>query len=274
MNNHLYRILACIFSLALLIAVQGCRSSMQPSQSGTATDIDASQRAAMIVSAYPSWTSFATSGRVSIDNGRISSSMQMKIIRNKSITVSIRPVFGIEVGRMMITPDSVVLVDKMNKIYASEQISSLTNGMPFTIEDFQNLLLNRCFVVGEGTLSDELLSRMNISNLNDGGIRISAKQKVAGFGYAFLTDANNNVTRLEAASEADAKPYAVDYSDFKNGIAQSLSIDLTIGSIATSIAFFLDASRIKWNQDVFEPIQPRNNYRRVALIDYIKNIKM
>lgn len=79
----------------------------------------------------------------------ISASCRMK--RDTVITLSIQPVFGIELFSVEINPDSITVIDKMNrKFYAvTYQYIFQKTGVPLRFENIQAMLTNGLFSIGE-----------------------------------------------------------------------------------------------------------------------------
>ena len=62
---------------------------------------------------------------ISIDGQQLSSSAQLRIIKDSVIWISITPMLGIELARAIITKDSIKAVNRWDKTYMSEPISYL-----------------------------------------------------------------------------------------------------------------------------------------------------
>ena len=108
-----------------------------------------------LLAAQGSWNTMVVKGSVSM--GAITSSFEMRMINNESLQISLRPIFGIEVARVVVTTDSLYLYDKLNKRYVIESIKTFSDKIPFepTICDLQNALLGRPFILGHASLTAE-----------------------------------------------------------------------------------------------------------------------
>ena len=82
-------------------------------------DINNNQDVSANLSKYhqADWSSFKSGGNAELKMGgkSMSSSMHIRMKRGKAIYVSLRPYIGIEVAKMVISGDSILLVDKLHK---------------------------------------------------------------------------------------------------------------------------------------------------------------
>ena len=80
-----------------------------------------------------------------------SSHAVLKIIRDSKLQISIQPFAGIEVARIEFTPDSVRMLDRMNKRYVADTFAPLgSNVQPaLNFYNLQALFTNRIFLPGE-----------------------------------------------------------------------------------------------------------------------------
>lgn len=105
-----------------------------------------------MINANGEWQTMVAKGSVSL--GSLSSSFEMRMINNQSLQISLRPIFGIEIARVVVTGDSIYLYDKINKRYIAEGMDLLGDKIPFvpTISDMQNAMLGRPFILGQTSI--------------------------------------------------------------------------------------------------------------------------
>ncbi len=222
-----------------------------------------------VTGSYGNWNTFTTSGKLSISFGKsFSSSMQIKMVKGKSISISIRPLLGIEMGRVYITGDSVYVIDKINKQYFAEKITSLTKDFPFDLNVLQNILLNRTFAIGEGYLTPSMKSKVNIDDIGSGIWSISPKRQHNGFTYSFLMN-KANLSSLEVLPVNLSKPCSVLYENFQPSdmgtLASTILVEASSGTKNYSLKFNIDISRINWDSPVNESVSIGANYKRIPL---------
>src|SRR5215216_6405944 len=79
----------------------------------------------------------------------------MRMYKDSLIWVSVNAVFGIEAMRMLITKDSVFLLDKLNKSYLVRSVDYLqeVSSLPLTLSTLQNLLMGNPVFIDSNIVS-------------------------------------------------------------------------------------------------------------------------
>ena len=72
--------------------------------------------------------------------------------QGKSIDLSLR-VLGFEMGRALITSDSVFVVIKPQRTYIAESLNEVTKYVSFTTGNIQDLLMGRPFLLSKSTIT-------------------------------------------------------------------------------------------------------------------------
>lgn len=106
------------------------------------------------IAAQPSFISMqAQKSRFSInyEQRQISSNGTISLISDSLFIIALQPILGIELYRLEATKSEVLVIDKMNKRYASMTYPELQKetGLPFTFADIQAIVMNRLFVIGK-----------------------------------------------------------------------------------------------------------------------------
>jgi hypothetical protein len=78
------------------------------------------------------FTTFAAKLNVNLTNGSksLSSKANIRIIKDNALQISVQPLFGVEMLRFYMNPDTVMVLDRMNKRYVVEPITSLKDLYP------------------------------------------------------------------------------------------------------------------------------------------------
>lgn len=223
----------------------------------------------------PDWTSLKSGGNAKFSAGgkTLSSSMQMRMQRGKCIYVSLRPVMGIEVAKMVISDDSILLVDKLHKRYLHEKASLLTNGVPVTVDILQDIFLGRAFELGKGSLNQDIKDDFTAELIEDGKVKLSPRNQFKGFDYNFIYDKKNNILSLDVTpSKSGSATYSVTYADVEGTIAGkvagSLNVSTKIGGKAFTLS--MEYKDMKWNETFNVDTKAPNKYSRMKGSDIMQ----
>lgn len=236
----------------------------------TATSTTASAPCDAVIATIGDWQTLQTGGNIKLNAGSsFSSSVQVRMIRDEAIYISLRPVLGIEVGKLIITADSLYAVDKVHKRYIAEKVSILTSGIPVTVSDVQDIFLGRPFIIGKGTLNQELQSQVTATHKGNTLI-LAPSEHYKGYGYAFSFDKNNRITSLDIVpAGSTTTAYQVKYSDVRSTTAGNIAHDINVDATVEKkkMAFSLDYKKIEWNGKVKIDKNVPTNYKRMSARD-------
>lgn len=268
MKKGLTAILAAIAVMAVMLGSCGTQKKATEGTSGGASLEALTQRFENTVATYTDWTTLSTSGTVTLGGKNpFSSAMQITMVRGKSVNVSIRPLLGIEMGRIYITGDSVVVVNKVEKYYIAESLKLITSGVPMDITDMQNLLLARMFELGNGTITAKPRTLKSIAEGTFGRMNVTLQPKGMDFAYTFSVDGEDAVKALSLEAGGKTVPLSVIYGDHTatpyGKVAGSVRLMSQIGGQDMSLEFKLDNEAIIWNRQVSDRSPINSRYRRV-----------
>lgn len=115
----------------------------------------------------------------------------LRIKKGEVIQLSIAPLLGIEVARVEIFPDGILVIDRMNKRYVQVSFMEL-QALVKTDLDFhtlQALFLNELFLPGKKELSMRDMSAFDVELLGN-KVQLDVR-KTKRFSYRFLTQASD-----------------------------------------------------------------------------------
>lgn len=225
-----------------------------------------------VIATMNDWQTMQTGGNIKLSAGSsFSSSVQVRMVRDKDIYISIRPALGIEVGKLLITADSIYVVDKVNKRFIAEKVSLLTAGVPVTVKDVQDIFLGRAFIIGQGTLSGNLKSQVTASKGGSNTI-ITPNEHYKGYVYSFTYDKSNNIVSLNLMPEGGtADTYQVKYSNVKATDAGKIAHDIKVNAAfeKKKLELTLTYKNIDWNGDVKIDHGIPSGYKRMSARDLL-----
>lgn len=270
-------LLCIILTLTMAVSCNSSKGTTSSSKKSSYTSLD--DRYKTVVDSYQDWSTYVSSGKINIAS--TSATIQVRMQKGKFISISLRPLFGIEVGRMYLSNDSIIILDKYHKKYVAEGIQAFTSGVPFSISDLQDVFLSRGFILNQGTLSLADKSNVDLADSGDNWT-IAPRQSVQGYKYKFVMDAAN---RLQALILNDAtgttQPYSVTYSDYtsvgnsnaKAVMARNVQIGLQIGSKPFSFIIQLNPDNAKWNATIDDPRPVNDDYTHLTFAQYLSSLK-
>jgi hypothetical protein len=223
-----------------------------------------------VIATLGDWQTMQTGGNIKLNAGSsFSSSIQMRMVRDQAIFISLRPILGIEVGRLLITADSLYAVDKVHKRYIAEKVSILTSGIPLTVSDVQDIFLGRPFIIGKGTMNESVKAGTTVTREGN-MVLLTPGEQYKGYGYTFTFDKNNRITSLDIVPVSGATAaFQVKYSDVRGttagNIAHGINANATVDN--KKMALSLTYKDIDWNGNIKIDRSIPSGYSRMSARD-------
>ena len=138
---------------------------------------------------YIPWDKIKMDGKLKMQGLPLSPSLKIFMQKDSIIDISIRAPFVGEAGRMVVTPDSVVLINKMNKTFVNEKITDFLKYYPGGISDMQDLLLARVFIPGYNLYDTDIEDLVDIF-YEESQFNVVPKEsaKIPGITYGYAVD--------------------------------------------------------------------------------------
>lgn len=143
------------------------------------------------------YTTFSSKMNMSFSTGKrtLSSKATIRIVRNEALQLSIQPLFGIEMFRMYVEPNSVIILDRMNKRYVQESFDDIKKQFPigFNFYTLQSLFTNTLFIPDQSTVLTDDYKKFKYSQSSD-NYHLSARDRKSAIDYSFLVNGNDQIT--------------------------------------------------------------------------------
>ena len=196
-------VVSCLL-LVTLLGFYGCKSAKVPGGKEKVNTKELKEFVASMQEQEPAFRTFSARLSVDLQTGdkTMGSRVELKLVKDSALQLSVQPFLGIEVFRMELTPDSVKVMDRMNKRYVAEGYTALKEEWPidFNFYNLQALFVHQLFLPGE--------------------------QEVEGVHYdQFRLDREVAITRLHARDRMDLR-----YCFEANSSEQLLSTLITEGN--------------------------------------------
>ncbi len=181
----------------------------------------------------------------------------LRMYKDSLIWASVNAVFGIEAMRMLITKDSIFLLNKLNKTYLVRSIDYLqeVTSLPLTLSTLQNLLVGNPVFVDSNTVS--------YSNDN---ITIALLSIGKTFKNLITINPNNNVlvhSKLDDIDITRSRTADLNYDDYENkkGRLFSSKRRITVAE-KNKLDISLNFKQYEFNDEVNFPFSIPKNYQK------------
>lgn len=277
--------LIIILTAVILSSCGSQKSLTRPADTGDASSSVATQTRAAAgwsdntynpltaVSAAANWTDFSANGNLSLSGtSSLSSAIQVKMSRGRFISISLRPILGIEMGKLYVDRDSITIIDKYHNLYVREDVSKLAGSNGGGLIALQNLLLARPFDLKNGDIAITDIAQYSATAPDsDGRWTLTPPASVAALVYVFQMLADN-VSRIDI-TVADRDNYSLSFSDYRTTDGRvspgRIQADLSLASADAAITIEMSKS-IRWNSGVSDNVRIPSDARRYSLAQIIK----
>lgn len=208
-----------------------------------------------------------------IPGKEMSSRVDMKMVKDSAFMLSVQPLLGIELFRLVMDRDSIKIVDRMNRRYLAENYANLKGQTPieFNYNNLQSLFVNHLFYPGEDTVTPAVYSRF-LLNQEGSRAEIRAKDKM-GLSYTFTADGEEKLLSTSVTDRAESFSLHWVYSDFRITEEQPFPMLMDMNFFtkgASKGGIRLAFSRVQTNVPVQIEVAIPDRYRRVTFADIMK----
>lgn len=204
--------------------------------------------------------------------GEQSLSGQLRIQHGRGIQLSGTFILGIEVFRILFTPQDMMLINRVNRTYVISSYSEVSErlGTPVDYSSIEALFLNKVFMVGQQKLTEADMRRFTASQQN-GDWTFSRVMPTIRYTYQF-EPLTLRLTRTMLQNGAATDRIVWDYEQFsENQFPTQMNIQVGHNDKEAHLQIQFDRidfnTPIEWNN----PISSR--YRRVSIEEALKILK-
>ncbi|HHX31262.1 MAG TPA: DUF4292 domain-containing protein [Bacteroidales bacterium] len=231
-----------------------------------------------IISNDLNYTTFSSRLNINITNGSktLSSKATLRMVKDSSIQISVQPLFGVEMFRFYIDPYQVVLLDRMNKRYVEETISSLKEHYPvgFDFYTLQSMLTNSLFITGKNRVEYNDYRMLRYAQTSDLNYTITGKDHDSGIDYSFNVNGDDRIVYTQLLHNENQLSLKWSYDEFAQ-MTESIFPHRMMVAITTQkrkLDSELRFSGIEINEPFSISTSIPNGYRKVAISDILKII--
>ena len=272
MKRSVYYIL-----LAALVAfMASCSSSRKASKMPMVGNLTGVEYVEKVITAVPDWTSLSGKTSLELNLGgkektRVNASLRIR--RGEAIQLLVTPVLGIEVARLELTPQGLLLVDRMNKRFVRASFTEVSRILHVELDfhSLQALFLNELFLPGKRGLSlDDVASFVLTMEGSRAKLQPKKNKRVI---YQFFTSTQNGSLEKTIVG-LKGTPYALDwnYGDFTNleGRLFPRKTSINVRGTSKGYALNLKMSRLSVDNKWSGLTKLSSKYKEITLEEILK----
>ena len=265
--------------LLVIIVFTGCKSGSTITTSDSGIRLKGDELLEAVIKNTPTFDSFSSRLKMSLPSGKSSMSLNgtLKMQRDKLIQISLLiPILRSEAVRIEITPDHILVIDRMNKRYAdvpTEDIDQLL-GTEVDFQTLQALFSNSFFIPGKSEFKKRDFNSFKTFPLGKDSVLLSRKGKVID--YSFVASAVTNrltVSQAEIASSGHQMKWLYDKFTEVEDTTFPSDITIVVNDRKKSTKTNMELSRLTINKENIVPTPPPAKYQPVSLSDILESIR-
>ena len=276
MNPSRYnRFLFLLLFAAILLTA--CRSRQQYIYSTTPVeDKTHNELFRDIISSEFSFRTFTAKLNMSLTAGKksLSSRANIRIVKDDALQISIQPLFGVEMFRILINPDTVIFLDRMNKRYVREPVAALKERYPvgFDFYTMQSVFTNALFVSGKEQVDATDYRKFRYIRTSDQNYHLSAEDPASGIDYAFTVNGDDRIIFTHLLQPEKKHSLQWGYNNFAllNDISFPHKMQITLSSASRKVDAELLFSDVVTDQPVELNMHVPDGYTRTSIDEILK----
>lgn len=273
MTKRIFQIFGVVLIVVLLAS---CSTTKSIKKSHSIEGMTEMEFVESVIENAGDWKALTAKMSLSLDlegKGVTKVSGTLRIKKGEVIQMSIAPLLGIEVARAEISPNGILVIDRMNKRYVEvsfAEVKALAKA-DLDFHTLQALFLNELFLPGKEDLTVRDASSFKVEPEAE-GIWLNVK-RAKRFGYHFLAEAPAALLK-ESYIGLNGTPYGLrwKYDDFRALERKQFPVDMKLAFEGgkKSVKAALALSRLSTNGDWESHTEVSKKYEKVELEEILK----
>ncbi len=264
-----------LVSMVLLVALSGCRNRYATTSGDLpplARELSPDRLFSEVLVRHDRDTSaqMKAMAYVSLGENTARSRVQIRWSRDRALQISILPLMGVEICRMVLTPDTVYLIDRYHKQYVKESVDEWQRRSSFDISfgSIQSLFLARPFLPEGKILPDDVAAVGE-------GYRYTYSPGRLACDYRFEIDNRACLGAVLWSMPSSSRSLVCRYAGY-HAVGESVSpAQMTFalsGFFPEPVSFFFEKMEFDWNtpQNISKAVSLQ--YKRTDLQTWIETI--
>ena len=273
MTRRIFQLLGVALMVAILAS---CSTTKSIKKSHSIEGMTETEFVESVIENAGGWNALTAKVSLSLDwegKGETKVSGTLRIKKGEVVQLSIAPLLGIEVARAEISPDGILVIDRMNKRYVEVPFAEVKTLVKADLDfhTLQALFLNELFLPGKGDLTARDASSFKVEPEAE-GVWLNVK-RAKRFGYHFLTEAPEALLK-ESYIGLNGTPYGLrwKYDDFHALGKKQFPVDMKLAFEGGKkpVKAALTLSRLSTNGDWEARTEVSKKYEKMELEEILK----
>lgn len=269
-------ILKLTFVVVVTLLLASCGSNRWMERSPRVGGLSGKAYTEKVIELSPNWECVTGKVALALDMGakgttKVNATLRMK--RGEVIQFSVAPLLGIEVVRMEISPQGILVLDRLNKRYVQASFEQVNNWArtDLSFHVLQSLFFNELFLPDRTQLTADDASLFRISVEGDNALLEAKSSKVLT--YSFRTSADSGLLQ-ESRIGVKGTGYTLNwkYDDFQRLDARPFPqhMGLTIGGVKPEVALDMKLSRLSVGNGWESHTNIPSRYKKIEVEELVK----
>lgn len=215
--------------LSILLLFGACKArKVVPVIDNSAVEKDNAEKLMAIQQAQLNFTSLALKGKADLDMDGVSSEVNInfRMLNDQKIWISVTAIAGLEVARVMITPDSIKILNRMESIYIRKPFSYIHE---FTSEQVNFSTLQSVLI---GNVFDEAIKQQPEFTMLENKLQLSGRS--SNIAYSLKFNEALKVTETFLQDSLASRQLMINYDDFFLDAGINLAHQIELKSAASN----------------------------------------
>ena len=262
--------------LLLVIGVYSCKPKERIIQADSELkDKSNSELFSDVLHKRLNFSSFSSRLNLTVSTGTktISSKGNLRIVKDEAIQLSVQPLFGIEMFRLYVEPDYLLVLDRMNKRYVKESFDDIKGTSPigFDFYSLQSLFSNSLFIPEQSNVSASDYRRFKFSETQE-NYHLTSRDKKSQVDYSFSINGNDQITLTELV--LPKKNYSLHWNYNQFALLKDLffphEMKITASTQKRKLETSIRLSDINLNTEMSLDTSVPESYTKVELSEVLK----
>lgn len=263
-----------VFGLSMMLALitfSACKSSkevVKPASTNDVRKLETYLHQGMPFKSFEAKVQFQISAKEGI---RVSMNGNIKMRKDSCLILNAQ-MFGIEAAKCLITNDSILIINRLNREYAVEYIKNSAFKEYINIAVLQDIFANRMFVPGKINPDERVISRFDLLKHKDAsGYRWGEDRYILDF----LLNKDKQYVQLKANRPETSESVLLYYDQFKAESFGFFPRQLRISTVGlkTNANLQINFDKPKFDAATDFKFELPAKYKRVSVTDLIKRIQ-